>query len=86
VGTAAQEDEEGAEPAAAPAEEVEDTQSWRPEVWEVGYLCDGQDQYRSPWCVVKVIEVEVAMLWASMSLSDNPNLNALHDICNRMYL
>jgi hypothetical protein len=49
------EDDE-AEP--APAEEAEDSQSWRPEVWEVGYLCDGLDQYRSPWCVVKVIEVE----------------------------
>ena len=62
VAMAAQEDEEedenGAEPAAATAKEAEDTQSWRPEVWEVGYLCDGQDQYRSPWCVVKVIEVE----------------------------
>ena len=49
------EDDE-AEP--APAEEAEDSQSWRPEVWEVGYLCDGLDRYRSPWCVVKVIEVE----------------------------
>ena len=48
-----------AEPAAAPpAEEAEDTQSWRPTAWEVGYLCDGQDQYRSPWCVAKIIAVE----------------------------
>ena len=45
-------------PAAAAAAEEEEWEEWRPALWAVGYLCDAQDQYASPWCVGKVIEVD----------------------------
>eukprot|EP01052_Picozoa_sp_SAG31_P003412 SAG31_NODE_131_length_23419_cov_38.760087_7_plen_1353_part_00 len=38
-------------------EEVVDD-SWKPKAWEIGYLCDAQDQIRSPWCVGKVVELD----------------------------